>query len=169
MRLILLAFGAALLAQVQPGQLHLIPPPGVPVPEADQRQLHGALDRLGKRLDALKGKPNLADVQIFHKAVKYALDGNEFFTAEDIFRGKENGSPIRCITNSLSARKLLVFKWQNPDCRRGDDFPKASPGETSAPAAPQTRRCHADRQSGRKTKSVAPRVPELFARKNPPV
>ncbi|MES1260400.1 MAG: prolyl oligopeptidase family serine peptidase, partial [Acidobacteriota bacterium] len=55
----------------------------------DQRQLRGGLDRLEKRLEALKGNPHIADVAIFHKAVRYALDGNEFFTAEDIFRGKE--------------------------------------------------------------------------------
>jgi hypothetical protein len=70
-------------------QLHLIPPPGVAVPEADQRQLRAGLTRLAARIDALRSNPHIADVQIFHKAVQYALDGNEFFTAEDIFRGKE--------------------------------------------------------------------------------
>jgi pimeloyl-ACP methyl ester carboxylesterase len=75
--------------QTPPRPLHLIPPPGVAVAEADQRQLRSGLDRLGKRLDALKGNPHLADVQIFHKAVKYALEGNEFFTQEDVFRAKE--------------------------------------------------------------------------------
>ena len=83
--LLLLAVSSVLYAQ----PLHLIPPAGVPVPEADQRQLKTALDRLGKRIDALKANPLVPDVAIFHKAVRYALEGNEFFTAEDIFRGKE--------------------------------------------------------------------------------
>ena len=77
------------LASALAQPLHLIPPAGVPVPEADQRQLKGALDRLGKRLDALKANPHVADALIFHKAVRYALEGNEFFTLEDVFRGKE--------------------------------------------------------------------------------
>jgi pimeloyl-ACP methyl ester carboxylesterase len=80
----LVAFNA--LAQ-QP--LHLIPPPGVPVPDADQRQLKSGLTRLATRIEALKSNPHIADVRIFEKAVRYALEGNEFFTAEDIFRGKE--------------------------------------------------------------------------------
>jgi dienelactone hydrolase len=68
---------------------HLIPPVGVAVPEADQRQLRGGLTRLAARMDAMKTNPHIADVRIFHKAVQYALDGNEFFTPEEIFRGKE--------------------------------------------------------------------------------
>jgi hypothetical protein len=70
-------------------QIHLIPPPGVAVPDADQKQIRAALTRLAARIEATKANPHIADVEIFYKAVKYALDGNEFFTAEDIFRGKE--------------------------------------------------------------------------------
>jgi hypothetical protein len=70
-------------------QPHLIPPVGVAVPEADQRQLRTGLTRLAARMDALKTNPHIADVRIFYKAVEYALNGNEFFTAEEIFRGKE--------------------------------------------------------------------------------
>lgn len=68
---------------------HLTPPPGVPVPDPDQKQLRAGLARLQSRIDALKGNPHLPDVLIFEKAVRYALDGNEFFTAEDIFKAKE--------------------------------------------------------------------------------
>ncbi|HVW84189.1 MAG TPA: hypothetical protein VHB50_05895, partial [Bryobacteraceae bacterium] len=52
--------GATLLAQQPPPQngqprpLHLIPPPGVTVPDADQRQLKTGLARLGARIEALK-------------------------------------------------------------------------------------------------------------------
>ena len=69
--------------------LHLIPPPGVTVADADRRQLQAGIDRLGRRIEALKGNPHVTDVQIFQKAVEYALNGNEFFTQEDVFRGKE--------------------------------------------------------------------------------
>jgi poly(3-hydroxybutyrate) depolymerase len=80
---------APLLCAQQAPQLHLIPPPGIAVPEADQRQLRAQLGRLSTRLQALKGNPRLPDVLIFDKAVRYALDGNEFFTAEEVFRAKE--------------------------------------------------------------------------------
>ncbi len=77
------------LAQRPAQPIHLIPPPGVAVPEADQRALHTGVDRLGKRADALKSNPLYPDVAIFQKAVRYALEGNEFFSAEEIFRAKE--------------------------------------------------------------------------------
>jgi pimeloyl-ACP methyl ester carboxylesterase len=82
----LLLFAMSALAWQQP---HLIPPVGVAVPEADQRQLRTGLTRLAARIEALKSNPHITDVKIFQKAVQYALEGNEFFTAEDIFRGKE--------------------------------------------------------------------------------
>src|ERR1700684_3001530 len=71
------------------GQLHLIPPPGVTVADADQRALRTGLTRLDGRIDALKGNPRLSDIQIFEKAVRYALEGNEFFTQEEVFRAKD--------------------------------------------------------------------------------
>jgi len=71
------------------GQMVLIPRPGVAVADADQRALRTGLTRLRARIDALKGNPHLPDVQIFEKAVRYALDGNEFFTQEEVFHGKE--------------------------------------------------------------------------------
>ena len=70
-------------------QIVIIPRPGVAVADADQRALRTGLTRLAARIDVLKGNPHLADVQIFEKAVRYALDGNEFFTPEEVFRGKE--------------------------------------------------------------------------------
>lgn len=83
------AFSTAILAQTPRRDPYLIPPPGVTVAEADQRQLKAGLDRLAKRLAPLQNNPHVADVQIFHKAVRYALDGGEFFTQEDVFRAKE--------------------------------------------------------------------------------
>ncbi len=89
MKIALLA--AALLLPIACGQepLHLIRRPGVAVPDGDQRQLRAGLTRLNSRLEALKGNAYLADVLIFEKAVRYALDGNEFFASEDIFKAKE--------------------------------------------------------------------------------
>jgi poly(3-hydroxybutyrate) depolymerase len=44
---------------------------------------------LTQRLNPLRDNPHAPDIIIFEKAVRYALDGNEFFTQEDVFRAKE--------------------------------------------------------------------------------
>lgn len=83
----LILISCAMFAQAP--QNKPLPAPGIPVPEAEQRQLRAGLDRLNSRIEALKGNPHLADVEIFSKAVQFALDGNEFFRQEQIFRAKE--------------------------------------------------------------------------------
>ena len=70
-------------------QLHRIPPAGIAVPPKDEHDLRTALEQLGHRINGLQGNAHLADVIIFQKAVRYALDGNEFFVQEDVFRAKE--------------------------------------------------------------------------------
>ena len=87
--LLVFAFVATMVAQAPRRDPYLIPPPGVVVAEADQKSLQAGLDRLGKRLAGLQGKAHLADVQVFHKAVRYALEGGEFFAADDVFKAKE--------------------------------------------------------------------------------
>ncbi len=77
------AAGCMVHAEVRP-----VPPPGIAVPETDRVQLRTGLDQLQKSIDSLGGNALLADVLIFHKAVRYALDGNEFFKPEEIGRAK---------------------------------------------------------------------------------
>jgi dienelactone hydrolase len=68
-----------------------VPPPGIAVPDADRAELPAGADALGKQIDelraALKGKPALLDllpdVQVYHKAVDWALRYNEFFNARE--------------------------------------------------------------------------------------
>lgn len=73
-----------LLATVRP-----VPPPGVEVPAADRKELEAGLQRLQTSIDKLKGDPLLPDVQIYHNAARYALQYNEFFKTEEIFKAKE--------------------------------------------------------------------------------
>lgn len=68
---------------------HPLPPPGIILTSKDERDLRSQLDRLTQRLNTLRENPRAPDVIIFEKAVRYALDGNEFFTQEDVFRAKE--------------------------------------------------------------------------------
>jgi pimeloyl-ACP methyl ester carboxylesterase len=79
-----------------PGQppLRPVPPPGVPVSEVDRKELESGLKRLGDSIEKLRGSLGsrialLADVQIFHEAVRVALHYNEFFKPEEIYRAKD--------------------------------------------------------------------------------
>jgi len=73
-------------ADNMPESVRRIPPLGIEVPEQMAAALHHGLDALQKEIDslprALKGKPELLalipDVEIYHKAVRYALDYREF-------------------------------------------------------------------------------------------
>ncbi len=80
---------AAPLLLAQAPQNKPLPAPGIPVPDVDRRQLKAGLDRLSARLDGLKGNPHLPDILIFEKAVRFALEDNEFFRQEQIYRAKE--------------------------------------------------------------------------------
>jgi poly(3-hydroxybutyrate) depolymerase len=80
---------ALLLLAVPVAAQHRIPPAGVVVEPKDERALRMGIERLGQRIEGLRGNPHVADVIIFEKAVRYALDGHEFFAQEDVFRAKE--------------------------------------------------------------------------------
>lgn len=65
-----------------------IPPAGVEVPAADRTELENGLRRLKTAMDKLKDHPLLPDVMIYHEAVRYALQYNEFFKLEEVFKAK---------------------------------------------------------------------------------
>lgn len=77
------------------------PPPGIPLPDADAAALRAGLETLQKDLAALRaksaqaGRPaparlrmGVADVEILHKAARYALDYGEFFKPQEIAAAK---------------------------------------------------------------------------------
>jgi dienelactone hydrolase len=68
-----------------------IPPPGVPVPEADKAQMEADLKKLKDEILPLtKIKDDLfADVEVFYKAVHDALTYNEFLNAKEIVAAKD--------------------------------------------------------------------------------
>lgn len=76
---VLACIALSLTAQERP--IKPIPPPGVAVPEADVAELRQALAKIA-------GSSN-PDVAVFEKAVKWALEYNEFFKPEDIGKAKE--------------------------------------------------------------------------------
>ncbi|MBK7926696.1 MAG: prolyl oligopeptidase family serine peptidase [Bryobacterales bacterium] len=66
-----------------------VPAPGVEVPAADRKQLEAGLSRLSAKIAKLPQSPLVADVRIFHDAVRYALTYNEFLKSEEIFKARE--------------------------------------------------------------------------------
>lgn len=94
----ILGAAAPVLAAPSPswGEVKKIPPPGVELSQEDRDELQSGVADLGMQIDALrlnlKKDPAmlalLPDVQIYHNAVRYALQYNEFFAKGDIARAK---------------------------------------------------------------------------------
>jgi hypothetical protein len=96
MKRIAFALGLSLLVSPRqcstPPTTKQTPPPGVAVAEADRASLPRAIAALGKEIEVLRAELGakraffalLPDVQIFHNAVRYALEYNEFFDAKQI-------------------------------------------------------------------------------------
>ena len=68
------------------------------MPDADRAALRAGVDELGHQIDALReslrAKPALLrllpDVQVYHKAVREALEHDEFFQAREIAVAKDH-------------------------------------------------------------------------------
>jgi hypothetical protein len=77
-------------------QVRPIPPLGVAIPDADRNSLQAGVAALGTEIDSLRTslakKPALLallpDVEIFHKAVDWALRYNEFFKPQEVAAAK---------------------------------------------------------------------------------
>jgi dienelactone hydrolase len=74
---------AALWAQDRP-----IPPPGVAVSEADQKELKAGIERLSGLIAGLGNHALLPDVIIFRDAARFALENNEFFRPDEPAKAK---------------------------------------------------------------------------------
>lgn len=74
-----------------------VPPSGVKLADADRKALQDGVDALGKEIEglreSLKAKPDLRallpDVQIYEKAVRWALTHNEFFNVREVAAAKK--------------------------------------------------------------------------------
>jgi hypothetical protein len=71
------------------------PPPGIDVPPDMARELRASLNNLNAEITALertvdsRTRSFLPDIQVFHKAVSYALVYNEFFKAAEFENAKQ--------------------------------------------------------------------------------
>src|SRR6059036_3915512 len=78
----------AAIAQPPAAPVKPIPPAGVAVPAPDRAELESGLARLRAATEKLKANPLLPDVLIYQEAVRYALEYNEFFNANEIAKAK---------------------------------------------------------------------------------
>ena len=69
----------------------LLPPAGIEVSEAARHTLDENCQRLEKRLAERSAATNplLVDVEIFAKAVRFALDGGEFYADNDLKQAEQ--------------------------------------------------------------------------------
>jgi hypothetical protein len=87
-----------------------VPPPGIRVPDEARKELKAGAESLARELDslrvALKARPDklelLADVEIFHKAVDWALRYDEIYRSNEVqsasallSQGKERAAQLR--------------------------------------------------------------------------
>jgi hypothetical protein len=112
-------------ADNQPDKVRPIPPPGIAVPDKDRKEIQAGLDDLGKDIEALRkdlhGKPALLellpDIEIFPKAVRYALAYNEFYNPRefDVARrllqeGRDRAQQIRVGETPWTTASGLVVR-----------------------------------------------------------
>ncbi len=77
---------AAIAAMSQPKQ---VPPSGIEISPQDRTELQAGLDHLRASIAKLKANPLLPDVLIYQEAVRYALQDNEFFKADEIAKARQ--------------------------------------------------------------------------------
>jgi pimeloyl-ACP methyl ester carboxylesterase len=86
MRLLL---GFLLVWTLAPAAVKEVPPSGIAVSADDRADLEVGLNRLGNSIEKLKAEPLIADVMVYHKAVRFALELNEFYKPAEIAQAKK--------------------------------------------------------------------------------
>ena len=136
-------------ANLQPNPKKLNPPPGVVVPAAVKAELTVGAAALGKEIEALreslKTKPALRallpDVQIYHNAVRYALEDdiftstNQFNSARALLKtGHERAAALKAGNAPWNTKTgLLALKTQMETAAAEAAAKKKPPGPAPAP------------------------------------
>lgn len=133
-----------------PDQVRPIPPPGIKIADADRAELEKGVAALGQEIeslrDALKNKPALLellpDVQVYHKAVDWALRYDEIFKPQEVAiardflkRGSERAQALREGKSPWTTQTGLVVRGYRSktsasfprDVRRRSDAWSAAP------------------------------------------
>jgi pimeloyl-ACP methyl ester carboxylesterase len=73
-----------------PDKVRRVPPPGIKIPDADREELTEGVKKLGDEIASLRASKSLSadrylpDVEIFHKAVHWALIHDEFYDVKEV-------------------------------------------------------------------------------------
>lgn len=67
-----------------PNIVRRLPPDGIEIKSADRQRLEAAVDSLEQEFAAIASNKHAADVEVFIKAVDFALIHNEFYNAKDV-------------------------------------------------------------------------------------
>ena len=146
------------------------PPAGVAVPQADRALLEAGVLELGKAIDALaeslKAKPDLLsllpDVRIYHNAVRYALDHNEFFRTREISVAKA------LLKQGTDAGKPVELKARHRGIPRTVWWSGATSPRSTVRCSPTAWSCRRPTsQAERRTKFSARRLVATAARREP--
>src|SRR5690349_20115696 len=84
--LVLALFAASVNAAAQP-KSNRVPPPEIALAEKDRAELRQDADALAKEIQSLRSSKHselLPDVEIFHKAVDWALRYEEFYRSNEV-------------------------------------------------------------------------------------
>jgi hypothetical protein len=87
MKIPLAALCFAVAALAQPA-IKSVPPAGIEISAADRSELQAGLDHLRASTAKLHANPLLPDVLIYQEAVRYALQYNEFFKADEVAKAR---------------------------------------------------------------------------------
>ena len=87
-QLSILLFTVIAMAQQSGESIKAIPPAGVEIAAQDRIELEAGLQRLRTSIEKLAGNPLLPDVLIYHEAVRYALQYNEFFKLDEVAKAR---------------------------------------------------------------------------------
>lgn len=80
---------SAARAQTIPPLVRRLPPPGVAIPADERARLQAAIDKLAARIRGAEGEKLLPDVEIYLKAVSWALENDEFYDLRDLPKAHE--------------------------------------------------------------------------------
>ena len=79
---------AVALAQQPARPVKPVPPPGIEISAPDRAELQAGLDHLRAAIGKLHGNPLLPDLLIYSEAVRFALEYNEFFNANEVAKAR---------------------------------------------------------------------------------
>ncbi len=108
-----------------PANVRPVPPPGIQVADNDRTELQAGVQQLGQQIEQLRtslaDKPALLallpDVQIYHNAVRYALQYNEFYRPQELTiardqlrKGMERANPLAAGQTPWTTQTGLVAR-----------------------------------------------------------